>query len=152
MAGAAMWSRIAHLFGSYSCEADPEYPGGRWDFTVNQETPGAYGRFVVFVTPNGGIWRADGGPGGFTAPRAPKSNTEIQVHYYPEYQEAFHYRSRNTLFVSADGCQMKGTFEDNDNPPHHGHVTYQYKGRAHKSDVDFLLYGSSQGADGAVDR
>jgi hypothetical protein len=92
---------------SQPCFKRPAYPMGKW--LVTATTNNALHREITFTTPTSGIWIPSSGQGNFEASHRPSPDSEIILTLR---QLPGAYTATETLVISADGCQMKGTVTD----------------------------------------
>jgi hypothetical protein len=108
------------LQASQPCFKRPGYPMGKW--LVTATTNNALHREITFTTPNGGIWTPSSGQGNFEASNRPSPSSEIILTLR---QLPGTYTATETLVVSADGCEMKGTI--NDAAGLNAHLVYEWR-------------------------
>lgn len=115
---------ISDFLQPKGCFNRPGYPAGRWvvEDIKSSTSRGQFSTFIMFTDAQSGTWIASGGTGNFTASKAPSPNAKIVLTLKTDAQSS--YESKSTLVVSADGCRMEGTFQDNQD--HFGEVTYVF--------------------------
>jgi hypothetical protein len=112
------------------CATQPIYPAGRWTMRISKDvsTPAEYANFATFTDPAQGTWLPAEGVGAFTASTVPRPGAHVTITFrmvdpmHPD--QNYPYRSINDLVVSADGCQMEGTFQDTASV--RGYVVWSY--------------------------
>jgi hypothetical protein len=118
------------IFGSpgitaSSCATRQGYPLGRWGVSTQNADPASYSTFATFTGPSSGTWLPSpgNGHGSFETSVTPAPGKPVVLTYRVERGP---YESKNDLVVSADGCNMAGTFLDSEG--HQGEVFYKWQG------------------------
>jgi hypothetical protein len=108
-----------------SCAARQGYPLGRWGIRTQNADPASYSMFVTFTGPSSGTWLPSpgNGYGRFETSMTPTPGKSLVLTYRVERGS---YNSKNNLVVSADGCNMTGTYLDSADVQ--GEVFYKWLG------------------------
>jgi len=123
----ALYGGKGSLSEGETCATRAGYPLGRWGVSTQSATPATYSNSGIFTGSSSGTWLPYDDPvngmGSFVTSETPAPGKTVVM---TARAEPGTYKSENRLVVSADGCNMIGTFLDSEG--HRGEAFYRWQG------------------------